>query len=107
MKLAIAATSQDTDAQVAVQAARAPFYMFYDEKGTLLDVIANPFRSIDHGAAPRAIRLLKEHSINTLVAEQFGDRFLTLLKENNNSAVTATGSVSKAIQKLLSESILA
>lgn len=101
MKIAVAANNQNSDAQVAMHAARAPFYLFYDEKGTLLDAIANPYSEVERGAAPRAAQLLQEHSVNTLVAGGFGDRFVTLLEDNNINAVTGNGLVSKVIQEML------
>lgn len=101
MKIAIAANSQDSDAQVSAHAARAPFYLFYDENGTFLDSIANPYNSVERGAAPRAAQLLQEHGVDKLVAGEFGDRFVAKLEEHNITAVLGNDSVSKVIQQVL------
>ena len=101
MKIAIAANTLDSDAQVSAQAARAPFYLFYDENGAFLEAITNPYSSVERGAAPRAARLLQEHDVDTLVAGEFGGRFVDLLEENNINTVLGSGPISKAIQQVL------
>ena len=50
MKIAIAATSPQTDARVSNHAARAPCYLLFDEKGKPLEVLSNPFLHVDRGA---------------------------------------------------------
>ncbi len=101
MKIAIAANTRDSGALVAMHAARAPFYLFYDEEGTLLDVIVNPYSSIERGAAPRVAHMLQEHGIETLVAGEFGGKFITLLEENNINIVPGSGLVSEVIKEVL------
>lgn len=100
MNIAVASNTTDEDAQVYTHAARAPFYLLYDDNGTLLDAIANPFVSIERGAAPRVVRLLQEHGVNTIVAGEFGDRFVALLEENNIEAVTSSGAVIPIIEDI-------
>ena len=99
MKTAIAANTQNKDARVAMHAARAPFYLIY-EGGVLLDTIKNPYSAIDRGAAPRAAQLLQEQGVESLVAGEFGDRFIDLLKENNIAPVVGNGPISKVIQDI-------
>jgi len=83
-----------------MHAARAPYYLFYDEKGTFLYAIANPFSAIDHGAAPRAAQLLHENHANRLVASEFGDKFASLLKRNHIDTMIGDSPVAEIIQKL-------
>ncbi|MGD8571483.1 MAG: NifB/NifX family molybdenum-iron cluster-binding protein [Gammaproteobacteria bacterium] len=101
MKIAIAVNSQGSDAQVSAHAARAPFYVLYDENGTFLESIENPYSSVERGAAPRAAQLLQEHGVNTLVAGEFGDRFIAKLEEHNIAAVLSNGLVCNVIQQVL------
>ena len=102
MKIAIAADTASTDASISMQAARAPCYLVFDEDGMLLDTIMNPYNAAEHGVAPRIAHLLQEQQINTLVAGEFGERFIELLQENNISAVIAQGTVSNAIKTAIS-----
>lgn len=101
MKIAIAANTRDSGALVAMHAARAPFYLFYDEEGTLFDAIVNPYDSIERGAAPRVARLLQEHGVETLVAGEFGGKFITLLEERKINIAPGSGLVSEVIKEVL------
>lgn len=100
MKIAIAANSQDPNAAVCMHAARAPYYLIYDD-GALLDVISNPYCSVERGAAPRAAELLREQGVESLVAGEFGDRFIAKLEEQNITPLQGVGLVSKMIQEAL------
>ena len=100
MKIAIAANSNDSDAEVSAHAARALFYLIYDENGTLLDAITNPYSSVERGAAPRAAQLLQEHGVESLVAVEFGGRFVAVLEEHNITTVLGSGPVSKMVKEM-------
>jgi predicted Fe-Mo cluster-binding NifX family protein len=100
MKIAIATDTANKDAAVSVHAARAPYYLVFDDDGRLLDTISNQYHSVEHGAALEAARLMEEHQINMLVAGNFGERFIDLLEENNIVAVTAQGPVSRVIKNV-------
>jgi predicted Fe-Mo cluster-binding NifX family protein len=41
MKIAIAATSQETDAQIAMQGARTPYYVFFDTEHDSFETFPN------------------------------------------------------------------
>ena len=99
MKIAVAANSQDSNAQVAMQAARATFYLIYED-GELLDVVPNPYSTIDRGAARWASELLQQQGVELLVAGEFGSRFVELLEEININTMTGSGAVSKMVQEL-------
>jgi len=101
MKIAVAANGKDSGADVSSHAARAPFFLVYDENGKFLDCIDNPYSSVERGAAPRVAPLLKMHGIGILVAADFGGRFVAELEENNIATIKSNGPASEAIQKLL------
>jgi predicted Fe-Mo cluster-binding NifX family protein len=100
MKIAVATNSQDSDAQVSNHAARAPYFLVYDEDGAFLGAITNPFSSVERGAALKASQLLQEHGVSTLIAGEFGDRFIFQLEEHSITTVLAKGSVSNAIKNV-------
>jgi len=101
MKIALAVTDQGENAEVSLHAARAPFYWVYNESGTCIDIIANPYCAVDHGAAPRAAQLLQEHDIAMLVAGEFGGRIIAELEKRNIVIVQDTGPVSRVIEKII------
>ena len=102
MKIAVAADNSSTDAPISTRAARAPFYLLYDEHGQFLSAIENPFSNTERGAAPRTTELLLTHEVTILVAGEFGERFLELLQDNNISPVVAQGTASNAIKNAVS-----
>ena len=101
MKIAVAADTNNTDASVSMHAARAPYYLLYDEKGKLLDVIRNPFSGVERGAAPGAAELLVTQGVNTLVAGECGGRFTELLANHNITLVIAQGTAANAVSNAI------
>jgi predicted Fe-Mo cluster-binding NifX family protein len=45
--------------------------------------------------------MLQEHGIETLVAGEFGGKFITLLEESNINIVPGSGLVSEVIKEVL------
>lgn len=104
MKIAIAADTADADASISIHAARAPCYLVFTDDGTLVDTIMNPHTNAERGAAPRAAQLLMEHDVEMLVAGDFGERFIDVLRDHNISTVVAQGTASRAIQEVVNHS---
>ena len=102
MIIAVAADSASTDAPISMHAARAPFYLLYDENGRFLNAIENPFSNTERGAAPRTTEFLLTHEVDILVAGEFGERFIELLQDNNISTVVTQGTASNAIKNVIS-----
>ncbi|WP_455222240.1 NifB/NifX family molybdenum-iron cluster-binding protein [Kaarinaea lacus] len=102
MKIAIAADTANSDAPISMNAARAPCYLVFDEDGKLLDTVSNPYSSVEKCVAPRTARFLRQHHINTLVAGDFGDRFVELLKQHHISTIVSHGPASDAIKNVIS-----
>jgi predicted Fe-Mo cluster-binding NifX family protein len=101
MTIAIAADSSLPDhAQIAMQAARAPFYLLFDENGVFLNAIENPWVDVERGAAPRAARLLREHRAAMLIAGDFGPRLMSELDKAHITVTTASGPLSEALEKI-------
>ena len=101
MKIAVAATASDTNAEVSMHGARAPFYLVYDAQGILLDAISNPFSQVAHGAGLQVARFLAELGISKLVAGDFGQKFMKELMELKIEIVTASGVPQDIIQELI------
>jgi predicted Fe-Mo cluster-binding NifX family protein len=101
MKTAIAAITPDADARIAEHSARAPFYLLFNDKGELLEVVQNPSAGVDRGAAPQAARLLADKGVTLLVAADFGPRFVSALEEKRIDHVQRSGQVSEIVRQLI------
>jgi predicted Fe-Mo cluster-binding NifX family protein len=100
MKLAVAATGSAMDSDVAQHAARAPFFLLFDEKGALLEAVANPFAKVDRAAAPQAAAWLADSDVTLLVAGDFGPRFISALQQRGIDHVQLSGQVADALALL-------
>ena len=101
MKIAVAATSSETDAEVEMRGARASCYHLFDEQGELLEVLANPFLQVDRGAAPKAALLLSDKEVTLLAAGEFGPRFSSELEQRGIQHLQKSGLVSDVIRELV------
>lgn len=102
MTIAIATTAPELDGQIAMHGARAPFYLLFDERGDMLEALANPVVQAEGGAAPRAALFLAEKGVTLLAAGDFGNRFISELEERGISHVQMSGFISDVIVKLIS-----
>lgn len=100
MKIAIAATSQQTDSRVSTQGARTPFYFLFDTEHGGLDVVQNPAAEEERGAGPRAAEFLVGKGINKVVAAGFGRKFIDVLERNDIIYAEKSGTVSEIISEL-------
>ncbi len=101
MKIAIAATSSEIDAQVEILGARAPYYLLFNERGELLEALVNPFLKIDRGVAPQMVSFLADKEVALLAAGEFGVRFASELEQRGIKYIQKSGLVSDVIRELV------
>jgi predicted Fe-Mo cluster-binding NifX family protein len=102
MKIAIAVTSQETDAQIAMQGARTPYYLFFDTEHDSNETLPNPASVVERGAARQAAAFLISKGVGKVVAGDFGPKFRTELEDSGLICTEMTGTVSKIIVELSS-----
>jgi len=101
--IAVAAVDRTENSQICQEAARAPYYLIFDKRGKLLEVISNPFSDAARHAGPQVAALLAEKNVTVMVAEDFGYKLKIALDEKGINHLAATGVVQKAIQELLNK----
>ena len=101
MKIAIAADAPDIDTEVAAHAARAPFYLIFDENGRLHAAPANPSAASERNAGPAVARFLAAQRVAMVAAGDFGPRFLDALDEHGIGHAQETGRVADVIARLV------
>ena len=72
MKIAVAALKKDQNSEISSQAGRAPYFLIFDEKSTLLEALKNPFRVGGGGSGFGVAKMLEDKQITAVVAGQFG-----------------------------------
>ena len=100
MKVAIAATSQETDAQIAMHGARTPYYLFFDTEHGSNETLSNPVSGIEKGAGPQAAAFLISKGVDKIVAGNFGSKFRAELEGSGVICIETTGTVSNIIAEL-------
>jgi predicted Fe-Mo cluster-binding NifX family protein len=100
MKIAIAATSSDADAQVDERGARAPYYLFFDTETGLTEVLPNPVAEGERSAGPQAAAFLISKGVDKVVAGDFGPRFSSGLESAGIVYQQKTGSISGILPEL-------
>ena len=100
MKIAIAATSPEADAQVDQHGARAPYYQFFDTETCLSEALPNPASQDERGAGPQAAAFLISRGVDKVVAGDFGPRFSAELEKVGIVCMQKTGSISAVLVKL-------
>jgi predicted Fe-Mo cluster-binding NifX family protein len=100
MKIAIAATSSDSEAQIAMQGARAPYYLIFNTEDGVIEAFSNPASEIDRGAGPEATAFLVSKGVSKLVAGEFGHKFHAALEDNDIACIEKGGVVTEIITEL-------
>ena len=100
MKIAIATTSQQADAQIAMQGARAPYYLFFDTEHGSNETLPNPSSRIERGAGRQAATFLISKGVDKVVAGDFGPTFRAELEASGVICTKLTGTVAKIITEL-------
>ncbi len=82
-KIAVAANGQEKSSQVSMEAGRAPYYLFFDKDGNLLEAAANPHAGAAGGAGGSTADFLAEKKVNVVIAGRFGSKMATALDAAN------------------------
>lgn len=100
MKIAIASLGKNQQSQISNQAARAPYYLIFNEKGELLETIKNPFSVGGGGAGFAAAKMLADKEINLVIANNFGQNMIGALEERGLKFEEKSGSIEDIIKTL-------
>ncbi len=99
-RLAVAAEGPEVSASISTRAARAPFYLIFEQDGRLIESLQNTAAEESGGASRTAVELLEQHGVGTLVAGDFGRKMLNALKERKIKHVITTGTAADAVRSL-------
>lgn len=97
---AIAAEGKELSAKIPFLAARATHYHVYDENGTLVEVIANPYLDMEAGTGPAAAQMLAERGVTVLVAGMVGPKMKDVLAAKKVRFVSRKGNVQDVVNEL-------
>ena len=99
-KLAVAAEGSEASASISTRAAKAPFYLIFEQNGRMIMSLQNTAADESSGASVKAVKLLEINGVGTLIAGDFGGKMLDAMKEREIRHVIATGTVADTILSL-------
>lgn len=100
MRIAVAAIIPAIDSEIAMQGARAPYYLLFETGSDTPEVLTNPAAKHDRGAGPRAAQFLHNHQVEQVIAGDFGPRFREELEDFGILGIQKTGVIREAVQQL-------
>lgn len=100
MKIAVAAYQKSQTSEISVQAGRAPFYLLFDERGALLEILKNPFSIGGGGAAFGVAKMLADKQIQMVIAGKFGSNMIDSLNEKGIQTCEMKGIVKESLAKI-------
>jgi predicted Fe-Mo cluster-binding NifX family protein len=99
--IAVATFKKTESSQISDKAARAPYYLIFDKRGNLLEVISNPFRDAARGAGSKVADLLASKNVSVVVAGDFGHKMKSALDKKGIGHHEASGIVKNVVQDLI------
>jgi predicted Fe-Mo cluster-binding NifX family protein len=100
IKITVAANDKVMTATVSGQAATANYFLFFDQKGKLLEAVQNPFKDADR-AGPSVVGFLAGKGITVVVAGGFGPKIVDDMKAKGITPVSFSGVAAEAVKKVL------
>jgi len=101
-RIAVAADEKVPEAAVSGQAGRSSFFLLFDEKGTFLEAMVNPYKE-GSSAGIAVVDFLAAKGVTAVVAGSFGDRITEGMKNKGIRALTFKGKATDAVKKILSK----
>jgi predicted Fe-Mo cluster-binding NifX family protein len=100
-KIAVAAEGNAPSSQVSAVAARCPYFLLFDEKGTLVEAVANPHTDAPGGAGSQAVEFLGGKGVTVVIAGAFGPKMVGAMQAGGMRYLEFKGSAADAVKQAL------
>jgi predicted Fe-Mo cluster-binding NifX family protein len=101
IRIAIATDGKKPTASVSQLAGRCPYYLLFDEQGTFIEAIENPFKTSRGGAGISAVDFLAQKGVKIIVAESFGNKMISAMKSRGIKYYEFRGDAADAVKMIL------
>jgi len=101
IKIAVASNDKSAEASVSNEAAKCPYYLIFDGKGKLIQVLENQYRDTRRGAGPLAAAFLSQMGVTVVIAEKFGSKMITALQNKDITHIEFKGKAGDAVKRAL------
>lgn len=103
MKIAVATTGPEKDSAISQQAARTPFFLFFDCKGNFLEAVENPSMNQSRNAGASAALFLADKGVTLIIAGNIGYKMEQTLKDYQIEYTEKTGVAYDVVQKIVQD----
>jgi predicted Fe-Mo cluster-binding NifX family protein/outer membrane lipoprotein-sorting protein len=100
-KIAVASDGKDAASSISSKAGKCPYYLVFNDKGELTEVIGNPYKDAQSGAGQQAAEFLAGKGVTLIIAGNFGDKMIEAMRSNGTDYLKFQGIVHDAIKKVL------
>jgi len=101
-KIAVASNSKDATSSISNKAGKCPYYLIFDGKGELMEVISNPYKDTQSGAGQQTADFLANKGVTLIIAGNFGDKMIGAMRSNGTDYSKLQGIVHDAVKTVLS-----
>jgi len=101
IKIAVASNDKIAKGFVSNKAAKSPYYLMFDSKGEMTEVIDNPYADANRGAGPSTTNFLDRQGVTLVIAGDFGSKMINILKNKGITHFEFKGRVDDAVKKAL------
>ena len=91
MKIGVATNGPEAGATISEVAGRAPYFLFFDGQGNLLEAMKNPSRGSAGGAGRDTAELMNKKKVTLFVAGRVGERMKNALIGYKIEIIEQTG----------------
>jgi predicted Fe-Mo cluster-binding NifX family protein len=102
-KIAVAAEGNTPSSQVSAVAARCPYFLLFDEKGMLVEAVANPHKDAPGGAGSQAVEFLAGKGATVVIAGAFGQKMVGAMQAGGMRYLEFRGSAADAVKQALAK----
>jgi predicted Fe-Mo cluster-binding NifX family protein len=100
-KICVATQEKSSEAAVSEKAALAPYFLIFDEKGDLIEIIDNPFKTRKFEAGHLMADFLPGKGVTAVIGTDYCGEIVDVLKNKGVTPYNFQGSAKEAVEKLL------
>jgi len=102
-KIVVAAKGKTAASEVSEVAARAPYFLIFDESGKFLGAVENPYMASKGGAGTAVVSFLAQKGATMVVAGEFGSNMTNALSSKGMRFLKFQGSAEEGLKRALRE----
>ncbi len=96
-KIAVASDGKETTASIS-NVVKADYYLMFDEKGTLIEAIANPYKDAKEDSALLTATFLAEKGVAEVIAGEFNNKTIDAINSKGIAYCEYKGIVDNAVE---------